>query len=444
IGLAYSALLGLSAIFMGILICLHADIFTPGSYDSTSNVRYNLKPFTREGLLLVLNMVILKPAILSIGIAHETALKWTLAREEDRFKAGCIRLEFNSNFRFLAHSYSTWSATGLPATTYMATSLALTYASSSMVLLELEDSSSGYNTVISFISIIILGVSILSQSVIAGIAILMTDIPEPSWNQSPITTAHILASCGLLQRQKGRCMLGLAHQFSRTRPKKPAEVQISAWNSHQQFSQFVQYILMLVTSGFYWGLVIKGMIMSGVLGSQQGTSVLNFKWSGEAPVSGILWGLAILVGFQGGIVTTALTCTETLVSLDYDEKLWREATSKRGTDPSPSFLKKYIISWQPTAILLDDPFFHWLFGLAVGFSADTDFHVRPLPVRVFGLLIIFSATLGVDVPAFRKRPRPLCPKTYGHLQTLVDLVDEWSNTIGEEKLYWGHNTACND
>ncbi|KAF9064969.1 hypothetical protein BDP27DRAFT_1425265 [Rhodocollybia butyracea] len=446
-GLVYAGLLSLGFIFSGLLIASHSIGIPSEAYDSNSNLHLNLGYWYRELILLLINMALLKPALLCIGIVHENTLKWTLATEEDRFKENKIRLEFNANFRFLASSVHPWSINGLPATALMAISLAITYAASSMILLELEDTSSGYNTVVSFFSLIVIGVFLLIQSLFAFCAV--RTVAVPTWSISPLTTAHILVHNGLLKRHEGRCMLGLADQFKSGARMPNDGAHTAAWDCHDQYARFVGYIMMLVGSGFYWGLVIMGMVESGTQGTQSGssysplininTTVMNFSWNGEAPVAGLVWGLAIQFGFMGGIVTTALTCTETLVALSYDERLWGEIAHKKGSDYSPTFWKKYVVSWQPLAILMAEPVFHWLFGLAVGVSADTGFHVRPIQIfyisgaGVLGLGIIFGAA---------KFPRKtLCPKTFGHLQTIVDLVDVWPETL-EQKMYWGKKKIC--
>ena len=40
------------------------------------------------------------------------------------------------------------------------------------------------------------------------------------------------------------------------------------------------------------------------------------------------------------------------------------------------------------------------------------------------------------------RPQRVIPSTYGHLQTLVDLIDEWP-TSESQILYWGHKRYRN-
>lgn len=54
---------------------------------------------------------------------------------------------------------------------------------------------------------------------------------------------------------------------------------------------------------------------------------------------------------------------------------------------------------------------------------------------LLGLAIIFSTT------KFPRRAKRLSPNTFGHLQTIVDLVDEWPEKL-ETKMYWGHKTCA--
>jgi hypothetical protein len=52
------------------------------------------------------------------------------------------------------------------------------------------------------------------------------------------------------------------------------------------------------------------------------------------------------------------------------------------------------------------------------------------------LLALFATRIALA------RPKGPQPATYGHLQTLVDLVDEWPFFDG--KLYWGHKGVGRD
>ncbi len=80
------------------------------------------------------------------------------------------------------------------------------------------------------------------------------------------------------------------------------------------------------------------------------------------------------------------------------------------------------------------PVFHWLFGLAA------------IPIFVIGVfmrqpqvlyLVARMAVLALFCTCIVSwRPQGPQISTFGHLQTLVDLIDEWPNK--GDRVYWGH------
>ncbi|KZT27585.1 hypothetical protein NEOLEDRAFT_1176600 [Neolentinus lepideus HHB14362 ss-1] len=443
-GIIVGYLFGCTCIIMGALCRLQ---LLPSSLgiSAEGNVLLNITiPFLREAVLFFINVILVKFTVGAAGSAHETALRWKLASEND-VQTGEIRLEFNSNLRFLKSSYNWWSANGLVANTVMAVTLAITYASSSMLLLNVTDTQTDgvrHNTVLSSVALIILGIVVLIQVTISTIAICTTEIL--SWSQSPLDTAAALVASHRLVRRPGRCMHSLYDRCTRTQPLKPRARQESAWKSHPQFRRFTMYIWMLVAAGYYWCLIISGMVLSGTQGST--ASAMQFQWTGEAPVAGVLWGMGILLGFQGGIVTTGVTAAQMLVGLTRDEYVWKALD--RREDPTAlsatvrkrwlarirklTVFKMFFLNWQTFVIHMAEPIIHWLFGLAIRVDAVAGFQVRPLPI----LYITVLATLGVILITMvgHFTPAHTIPSTYGHLQTIVDLVDEWHFPT----MYWGN------
>ncbi|KAL5503924.1 hypothetical protein ACEPAH_7996 [Sanghuangporus vaninii] len=448
--LLLSTLFGATCILVAVLMQTHALPVDPSRY-SGGNLRLTIDPpQIRELLLLVLNLTFVKLSVWACGRAHEMALKWTLASEKDR-RSGKMRLEFNFSLRFLQSSYDWLSACGLPANVVMAVCLTITYAASSMVLLGMEEENGTYNVILSFVALYVLGFAILTQCTIALYAICTTNIL--SWSQSPFIIAHILVKERKLTRRPGRCMHAL-FDLHTDGPMIPREYQRTIWDSLPHFHRFVLFIWVIVAANYYWAFVMWGMIASGTQGSQPGddwslfpslpssasnplpkskvTALMNFGWEGEAPTIGMLWSLGVLAGCQGVLLTTVLTCSEATAQVVSEERLWREAGTKQGTDPSPSLLKKMCMSWHTIFTHLSDPVLHWLFGLAVGVNADAGFQIRPVQMLYVSLAETACAshlTLGGKL----NRPQTSQPSTYGHLQTLVDLIDEW-----HEKMYWGH------
>ncbi|EJD06636.1 uncharacterized protein FOMMEDRAFT_144598 [Fomitiporia mediterranea MF3/22] len=439
IGLIISVLFGFTCLTLGTLMKSHA-LPLSGSRYSGGNLRLMLNPsYIRELLLLLLNVTMVKISVWSSGTAHATALKWTLAigvKEHDRHTHK-RRLEFNSNLRFFQSSYKWWTANGLPANIIMALCLTISYAASSMVLLGMQDETVPYNAVLSFVALYVLGFAILVQSAIAFCAMRTTEIP--TWSQSPFDVAAALIEKGELTRRPGRCMHGLA-DIHYEGPKHPEKLQEAVWVSHPQFRQFTMYTWILVAALYYWTFIMWGMMDSGTNGAHQGSSwdliplspSNNSDPKGEAPTIGMLWGLGILVGFQGGLITTMLQCSESIAAAVSDEHLWREAGTEHGTDPSPGPFKRMFISGHTTAIHISDPVLHWLFGLAVGVNADAGFQIRPVQL-LYVALVATAGTVSLTL-AGKSRPRTMQPSAYGHLQTMVDLIDEWY----PKRMYWGH------
>ncbi|KAI5119839.1 hypothetical protein M0805_008405 [Coniferiporia weirii] len=436
VGLAISSVFGATCIVIGVLLRSQSLPMKVGTYVQ-GNLHFNFSfPYVREIMLLLLNVTFVKLALWSTGSAHELALKWKLAYEDDK-QSGTMRLEFNANLRFVQSSYEWWSANGIVSNVIMALCLTVSYASSSMVLLSLSEDVH-YNAVVSFVALISLGTAILLQVIIAAWAISTTHIP--TWSQSPFDTAAALVAAGRLKRIHGRCMYSLYDKYH-VGPIKPRRRQVPVWDSSPQFRTFVMYIWMLVAAGYLWLFIIWAMIQSGTQGAHPGTSwalipgeetaSMNFGWNGEVPTAGLLWGLGILVGFQGGIITTALTCIQMLAALVRDERLWREAATERGSDPAPGPFKAIFISWQNMAIHAADPIAHWLFGLAVSVDAKSGFQV--CPVQILYVTVFGTAGVILITAVGRFRPRTNQPSTYGHLQTLTNLVDEWHG-----RMFWGH------
>ncbi|KAF5366174.1 hypothetical protein D9758_005812 [Tetrapyrgos nigripes] len=167
--------------------------------------------------------------------------------------------------------------------------------------------------------------------------------------------------------------------------------------------------------------------------STEGSSGLYLGWKGEAPSFVLVWGLAIFAGFQGGIITTSMTCLQTIIDLDNDQHLWLEIYEK-GSDPNPSVWRTFLLCYHSFVIHVADPLFHWLFGLAVNVSADKGLRVQPIQVFYISIVAVVGAVYMTWY--LRARPKTLLPATYGHLETIANLVDEW-----DERMYWGDKSG---
>ncbi|THU98977.1 hypothetical protein K435DRAFT_513924 [Dendrothele bispora CBS 962.96] len=465
--LVFSVISGAFCVVFGSLV--RVRFFSPdpltqfeASYDLNYNISFYLPPYSREAIKLIFNVIFVKPCVSVFNRVHGTATKWQVACENDpqteRFPqddprySPNTRLEFNSNPHFLVSShYSILGPTGLPANIVMSVCLAITYAASQMVMLEVvnieKPDESVPNTVLSHFALHILGIVILIQAFISIWALLRTDIK--TWNQTPFVTAYILSQeMGRMRKTPGRCMQSLYHRFRDSQGAvRPENFQVSPWDTHPIFRVLITRIWVMIGVGFYWGILMFSIVESGSPGtfrgkswlpvaepanstSSSGTNVFTLSWNGVAPSFGLFWGIAVIVGFQGGIITTAMTCAQTILDLVCDQRLWEELYDVNGSDPKPHMLKKFTVCSHSYVIHLADPFFHWGFGLVVGLSANKGLQILPVPIFWVSVAGVAGAIYVTYV--LKVKIKTSLPATFGHLQTMVDLIDEW-----HEKMYWG-------
>ena len=166
------------------------------------------------------------------------------------------------------------------------------------------------------------------------------------------------------------------------------------------------------------------------------------------PQSRNLGGLLLIAAIQA-LLTLGLHCAELIVNTTRDEQVWRGAAkfrqaqggrsaSKRpGASLGFNSIKAACSSWQSITLFIVKPITHWLFGLGMLFGTYEDFYFlifRCLPLFTPGgcaFLVAACATWMV-----RASPTGPQPATWGHLETLADLIDDWG--MGDQgKVFWG-------
>ncbi|CAG7565994.1 unnamed protein product [Fusarium equiseti] len=186
------------------------------------------------------------------------------------------------------------------------------------------------------------------------------------------------------------------------------------------------------------------------------------------PLLQVFLGLLFITAIQA-IQSFALHCTELLVNISRDENHWRRAYDGIGTSgrsPKGSLLasdslKNAIRSWEYVTLSIFKSVLHWSVGQAVLPAMDGRFigpveWLSPSTVRgemalagitfymtytrlmLYAGLAILLASFATFL-ALRKRSGPQ-PATVGHLQTIADLVDDW--TLNEKgRIFWGDKGA---
>jgi hypothetical protein len=266
---------------------------------------------------------------------------------------------------------------------------------------------------------------------------------------------------GLMRRVPGRCMLGVHNLSDTSIPTRPKERQGSAWAAHREVRIVLVLIWGLVPLGAAWGAIVYIFIQKGENGALPGnnwslfptvngfrggtnqaydehaTPTLNFGWGPPSSeydyddgLISLLWTLVFVSGLQIPL-TLALHCAELETTLSRDEAVWRRATSRRGCDPTYDSTCAAATSWQSVGLILFKAILHWIFGLSITVYSGAGANMRPPQ--------IFYLTVGATVFALfityvsARRPKGPQPAAYGHLQTLINLIDEPCPNI-----YWGH------
>ncbi|KAG8993723.1 hypothetical protein FRB94_010390 [Tulasnella sp. JGI-2019a] len=390
----------------------------PPTKPSRSKSNYlvvDLGQWTDRALGLAFNALV-TASTEATGYVHGTTLKWGLAREG--------RLRFNANLRLFSATKGVLSVNGPVVNVIFIISIILSYAASSTVLLHssilpgfLGGGDQVPTSVIYFLPPIILGTTLILQAILGLIAFFNTHVP--TWSSSPLDITSALVHHNYIHHQPQRCMRSVSKtNDTSTDPIRPLSRQPSAWSSHKTVARVVWFV---------WGapVIWVGWIFIWMYALPYGLS----SGGGVTPLRVVGLGLLRLSGVQS-IVTVVLHCCELVTTLARDEAVWRAASTPAGARPAGNPLKAVLRSWQSVVLLLAKPSIHWFFGINVGMGFSTGVQITYL--AVFFPIVLFFVAVFITVASTR-RPSGPQPVAYGHVQTLADLVDEWSVT-----MYWGH------
>jgi hypothetical protein len=453
VGLCAGWFIGIGSIAAG-SYCIYLEVNTAYGYAAPSFV---IPHAAREVLPLGINILVtfLNEAM---GYIHTTTLRWSLQYEN--------RLTFNSNLRLLSSS-----SRSLPNKWYSNISflffIILSYATTSSIFLGWNPSlNHQYHDVsidlpptmvsVSGIALIIFGISLLGQAVLSTWALITT--PIPTWSSNPLDTVYACTDSSnpnQVVRRKDRCMKSVHDIKQDSHPVKPKSKQGPACTAHPEVKWVLVLLWLLVPLGGLWGGVIYTMIIRGnphgILGNSwtfiplftgsvqddcpvvrctEGTSVLNVGWTGDSGMMGMVGAIFLIAVFQAGL-TLALHCAELLVNLSRDEGIFRMAITPKGTDPRYNSILAAFSSWQTITLFGFKAAVHWLFGLSINNDFILGVNMYPPQIFYFTAFALAVAIFATYV-SLRRPPGPL-PATFGHIQTMADLIDDW-----DDRMFWGH------
>jgi hypothetical protein len=141
-------------------------------------------------------------------------------------------------------------------------------------------------------------------------------------------------------------------------------------------------------------------------------------------------GLFIIIYIFQAFLTMALCCAELITDLSRDEVSWRKCSGRRSYMARPNAVLRAMLSWSAVALFILKAVLHWLFGKAMAYAYNWGIFLRTPQLLYLAIGSVLLATLVIVVAL--QRPKGNQPATYDHLQTLVDLVDDWHLLI-----FWG-------
>ncbi|KAH7077592.1 hypothetical protein BKA63DRAFT_508564 [Paraphoma chrysanthemicola] len=362
-----------------------------------------------------------------LGYIHSTSFRWALSREN--------RLHFNSNLRLLATtrgcSSSRWSMNLVSAFLLMTC-----YAASGQLFLP-NGVTEQASFIVNGIALMMLGIGIMGQALISTLSLYNSSALIPTWSSNPINTVLTMMHLRLLSHRSKRCMMSVFDRTASSLATMPLERQRSIRHSHVQVRIITRLLWSLAGLIFLWAVVVLSVSATRNSGSFSrdipfyGKSVPDFQLN----ITAIL----LVVTFQAGI-TLGLHIAEMIVNLSRDESAWRRATKTSGQCVSQGALgsiKTALLSWQTLSLFLFKAVSHWLFGISLGMEGkQMVMNWRGLlPLSALMAVLALFTTLLV-----RHEPKGPQPATYGHLQTLCDLIDTWPEVV-EQAFFWGDKVS---
>ncbi|KIK42765.1 hypothetical protein CY34DRAFT_755321 [Suillus luteus UH-Slu-Lm8-n1] len=451
------ALVGVACSFIFSCSCIIAGIVTLANHGvmGVTVIYYGLietlqLETPKDILALAFNLIVML-CTESIGFVHGISLRSALASES--------RLRFNTNLRLLTAARGWCNPNGALLNSISAVLLIISYSSASLVIcfnLPPQSSFATYPTIdfaLGGLPLLILGVALLLQMMIALSG--MRAVKILTWSSSPFDLTAALVHHTQLIPATSRCMRCVSVLDVGGGPARPSKTQPSAWHAHPSIRKVVISLWGIVVACAGWAALVMylwhkyaGTDIASyyALTTQTWSFIPNLYGSFNGiqyvmPGTSIQWWILVFVNMVvvQGPLTLGLHCSELITNVIRDERQWRCATRKKGLTTATNPLTPIFTHPICLVLFVAKPFLHWMFGLSFIITNDAVdgrlgiLVVRMLTAQIWNLCIaLFIFACFFTFVALR-RPRGPQPASYGHLQTLANLVDEWSPV-----MWWGH------
>ncbi|KAG1820090.1 hypothetical protein EV424DRAFT_1402809 [Suillus variegatus] len=425
--MACSSIFSCSCIIAGIVTLANHRIMGVTPLNMVGPQEITALTLQAEILTLILDLIVML-CTESTGFVHGISLRSALASES--------RLRFNTNLRLLTAARGWHNPNGALLNCISAVLLIISYSSASVIICLNQnnlETSPREGISIAGIPLLILGVALLLQVIIALSG--MRAIKILTWSSSPFDLTAALVHHTQLTPAAFRCMRRVSDIDTYEGPAKPPETQPSAWHAHPSIRKIVVFLWVIVAACAGWAALVMYIwdrLFANVSYSNTPLTLQTWSFLQTYDSNYITYGLpggrlavwillfVNIVGVQGPL-TLGLHCSELIVN-------WRCATSKQGL----------IVATNPLKPIFTHPLY-WMFGLSfdIGTYATDDtldiFSVSMYTAQIWNLCIaLFIFACFFTFVALR-RPCGPQPAAYGQLQTLANLVDEWSPV-----MWWGH------
>lgn len=472
------------------LLCLISGTYMLVVKKKKLGAPISLSTPSQEALSLAINVVL---ALCTDGMmfVHSASLRWELYREQ--------RLEFNTNIRLFTSSKkfgpNRWYINMIALIC-----LILSYAASSVLFVTVgNERHNGYFIMINATALFALGLGLIGQAFIGIWCLVASHKRIPTWSSNPLNSALVLLQNGDLVHRPGRCMQPVHQRHAPDQPAHPTKRQGSIFRAHRKVRYILGIMWAMALLAITWPIAIA-LVLKVNADKAKSLDVVeeakcfefSFHWSpvtfgchinevalalspdlnnGNKYNTDYSYGTQLILCIlfvclvQGG-QTIVLHCLELLVNLSRDEAIWRQAYKERkkasGTQRSTNPFYAAVSSWENIIQFIAKAVMHWIIGQSlltvfewydpteylyesVGlipyYHYGIYFYMIYSRLFIYAILAVFLAAFGTYLAL--KQPRGCQPAALGHLQTLVDLIDDWkTNEYG--RMWWGDKTGSED
>lgn len=406
--------------------------------------------------VMVIVPLLLQVAIASISLAldsiHSTTLRWALWCEG--------RLRHNTNLRLLTFTRKS-GPNSWPANVVASLGLALAYGGATLTILPvtvtgmLEEKANGrivphfdadpgpdrYGISFNAWGLLGVGIGLLLQSAICTWCLVhdTTEHIVGTWNSNPLATAR---ACQHLLHGTEPNRIRQPLKLSLTTPKQPSMRKLAPTSRTITNCIWAVFALQaLLTIAVSITASIQGLTSIEPLRQPDGSINPLDVWKDFGQVIArynrqfkkyrLEWAGLLIQSCFLSIPLLALHLADVLAGLARDEAIWRRAATTGASPDSNSFLDG-LRSWPTCCVFVFKAIVPWIFSFGVTCVVRLSLTIFPL----LTVALLFLVLAGCAEYVVRVEPKGPQPSTYGDVQALAGLVDDWGDD-GDGRIFWG-------